>query len=196
MIKASLVSILFCLGLVQASPSKHLRQDSQQTVWTSFFDLLNGLKADDYVPGTFSCAENVQATYVDYTSVQTYFSADNESNRPTDAKERTQEAVFTMIKSFTANLPGSIYNCYFIPMMSSYRWRGHYAKFQDNYDFWAGFAQNLMGNALTIEFSLGQMNEALALEDNTTVIYEFGRLIRRIFDFEPIKSGSNTSKRL
>jgi len=53
-----------------------------------------------------------------------------------------------------------------------------------------------MGNALTIEFSLGQMNEALALEDNTTVIYEFGRLIRRIFDFEPIKSGSNTSKRL
>ena len=168
-----LVTILFCLGQTLASTDN----------FTRFFDLLNGLKADDYVPGSFACAENVEATYIDYTNIQTYFSSDNEANRPTDTKERNEEAFFKTIESVTANLPNTIYNCYFIPMMSAYRWRGHIAKFQDSNDFWAGFAQNLMGNALTIEYTLGEINTANAAGDETAVIYAMGKLARRIFDF-------------
>ena len=47
-----------------------------------------------------------------------------------------------------------------------------------------------MGNAFTIQDILGEMNAAIAEDDTETALYQVGRLFRRIFDFEPMKSAS------
>ena len=57
-------------------------------------------------------------------------------------------------------------------------------------DFEAGFIQNLLGNVLSIQDILGKVNEAIAEDDNEAIVYQFGRLLRRIGDFEPMKSAT------
>ena len=54
--------------------------------------------------------------------------------------------------------------------------------------------QNLLGNVLSIQDILGKVNEAIAEGDNEAIVYQFGRLLRRITDFEPMKSSSASSK--
>ena len=54
--------------------------------------------------------------------------------------------------------------------------------------------QNLLGNVLSIQDILGKVNAAIAEEDNEAIVYQFGRFLRRITDFEPMKSASASSK--
>ena len=110
-----------------------------------FFQLLNGLKADDYVPGSINCSLDIIASQVDINTIIYYFAETNDSNRPDEDKKRAEAATFLIFRELTQNLPRAIYNCYFIPQVSSFMWRQHLAKFQDWEDFEAGFVQNLMG---------------------------------------------------
>lgn len=55
--------------------------------------------------------------------------------------------------------------------------------------------QNLLGNVLSIQDILGKVNEAIAEDDNEAIVYQFGRLLRRIGDFEPMKSASYSDRR-
>ena len=75
-------------------------------------------------------------------------------------------------------------------------WRQHLAKFQDWEDFEAGFVQNLMGQTLSIENAIGLINDAQKVDDYEKVIYQIGRLVRRVFDFEPMKNASLHQKKL
>ena len=50
-------------------------------------------------------------------------------------------------------------------------WRQHLAKFQDLEDFEAGFVQNLMGQILSIQDVLKQVNEGIRDHDNEKIIY-------------------------
>jgi len=68
------------------------------------------------------CSLDIIATNNDILTVTQYFSAENEVNRPTVEKERMEEAVFTAMRELTANLPSTIYNCYYIPKVAQYRW--------------------------------------------------------------------------
>ena len=80
------------------------------------------MKSEDYVPGSMDCSLDIIATNNDILTVTQYFSAENEVNRPTVEKERMEEAVFTAMRELTANLPSTIYNCYYIPKVAQYRW--------------------------------------------------------------------------
>jgi hypothetical protein len=63
-----------------------------------FFQLLNGLKSDDYVPGSINCGLDTIATQQDFVDLNFYFSAANEVNRPRDLKTRREDSVFTILK--------------------------------------------------------------------------------------------------
>lgn len=90
---------------------------------------MNGLKSDDYVPGSIDCGLNALATNNDILDLYAYFSDANESNRPKEKKARIEEATFTVLKSLTANIPDTIYNCYFIPQVSTFRWHSYLRRF-------------------------------------------------------------------
>ena len=97
------------------------------------------MKSEDYVPGSIDCSLDIIATNNDIIKVTQYFSQENEVNRPKVEKERLEDAVFKTMRDMTANLPRTIYDCYYIPMVGKYRWQSHLAKFQDLQDFEAGF---------------------------------------------------------
>ena len=88
-----------------------------------FFQLLNGLKADDYVPGSIHCSLDIIASQADINTIIYYFTDANEHDRPTEEKKRVEHAVFHVFRELTQNLPRAIYNCYFIPQVSQYMWR-------------------------------------------------------------------------
>ena len=87
------------------------------------------MKSEDYVPGSIDCSLDIIASNSDIISISQYFSSENEINRPTEEKLRLEEAVFTALRESTANLPRTIYNCYYIPKVAQYRWQSHLAKF-------------------------------------------------------------------
>ena len=155
-----------------------------------FFQLLNGLKADDYVPGSINCSLDIIASQADIIQLISYFGAQNASNRPTESKRRIEEAIFIVYRFVTKNIPRAIYDCYFIPQVSAFMWRQHLSKFQDMEDFEAGFIQNMLGQVLSIQDALGKISAASKNKDTEAMIYQIGRLARRIFDFEPMKSSS------
>ena len=51
-----------------------------------------------------------------------------------------------------------------------------------------------MGNVLSIQDILGKVNEAIAEDNTEAIVFQLGRLLRRIGDFEPMKSSSNIMK--
>ena len=87
------------------------------------------MKSEDYVPGSIDCSLDIIASNSDIITVTQYFSNENEVNRPIEEKERLEEAVFTAMRELTANLPRTIYNCYYIPKIAQYRWQNHLSKF-------------------------------------------------------------------
>ena len=48
-----------------------------------------------------------------------------------------------------------------------------------------------MGNVLSIQDILGQVNAAIAEDNTEAIVYQLGRLLRRVGDFEPMKNSSN-----
>ena len=143
--KTNILAFVFCLsfailGAVAKSDDnnrfvhgefKRLKASgySETDALAYFFQLLNGMKSEDYVPGSINCSLDIIAANNDIITVTQYFSHDNEMNRPVETKERTEEAVFTAMRELTANLPSTIYNCYYIPKIAQYRWLSHLSKF-------------------------------------------------------------------
>ena len=91
------------------------------------------------MPGSIDCSLDTIASQTDLKSLFDYFADANEQNRPKNRKKRLEQSVFTSIRLATANLPSTIYNCYFIPQVANLRWERQLAKFQDLEDFEAGF---------------------------------------------------------
>ena len=61
-----------------------------------FFQLLNGLKADDYVPGSINCSLDVIASNQNFKNIYQYFSFENDRFRPRNLKLRREDATFTV----------------------------------------------------------------------------------------------------
>lgn len=51
---------------------------------------MNGLKSDDYVPGSINCGLDALASNNDILDLYDYFSDANEPNRPQEKKERIE----------------------------------------------------------------------------------------------------------
>ena len=118
--------------------------EEQQSL-SYFFQLLNGLKSDDYVPGSINCSLDIVAAHADIMTIVRHFSDENEENRSDQTKQRREENFFLIYRELVQNIPRAIYDCYFIPQVSAFMWRQHLAKFQDMEDFQAGFIQNMLG---------------------------------------------------
>ena len=116
----NIISIVFYLFLLLTS-SVHAQDEEEAVVETDptvidyIFQLLNGLKSDDYVPGSLQCSLDIIESNDDFIDLYNYFSPQNAENRPTDQKELIEENTFRTWAAFTNNLPRAIYNCYFIP---------------------------------------------------------------------------------
>ena len=91
------------------------------------------------MPGSIECTLDIIATNDDFLAIFDYFSDKNDANRPTDKQEKKEQAAWTILEYSTAHLPSLIYNCYFIPQLSSYQWREYIGTFRDMEDFEAGF---------------------------------------------------------
>jgi len=91
------------------------------------------------VPGSIKCSLDIIAAHADFLTIMRYFGDDNEENRPLEKKKRREQAFFVIYRELTQNLPRAIYDCYFIPQVSTFMWQQHLAKFQDMEDFEAGF---------------------------------------------------------
>jgi len=141
------------------------------------------------VPGTINCSLDIIASQIDINTIIKHF-VDDEASRPTDGKKRVEHSTFTVLRELTQNIPKAIYNCYFIPQVSAFMWRQHLAKFEDLEDFEAGFTQNLLGQILSLQDALHQINEAIRDQDTEKIIFQVGRVTRRIFNFGPMKSAS------
>ena len=76
-------------------------QLAEQKSLSLFFQLLNGLKADDFVPGSINCSLDIIASQIDINSVVEYFSPENDDKRPEDAKNRLEEAIFKVLRELT-----------------------------------------------------------------------------------------------
>ena len=76
---------------------------------------MNGMKADDYVPGSIRCSLDIIASHADVLKIIDYFSDENEETRPNDSYKRFMEAFFIIYRELTQNIPRMIYDCYFIP---------------------------------------------------------------------------------
>ena len=68
-----LIAILFCLMVTSSSAledSHHFKRlkatNGTPDSLDFFFQLLNGLKADDFVPGSVDCSLDILATNTDY----------------------------------------------------------------------------------------------------------------------------------
>ena len=63
-----------------------------------FFQFMNGLRSDDYVPGSITCGLDVIASNKDFNDMLLYFSDENSFNRPQELKQRREEASFTVLR--------------------------------------------------------------------------------------------------
>lgn len=57
---------------------------------------------------------------------------------------------------------------------------------RDNTNVILGYLQNLLGNILTINKLYGEIVEYSEANDTRSMYYEFGRIVRILFDFEPV----------
>ena len=157
------------------------------------FQLLNGLRSDDYVEGTIACGILAAKTQRDVYALWYYFSRDNWLNRPdkeTQTREHYEEAFFNATGEVTENFPTLLYKCYSVPFATSRYWSNRLNQFRDLEDFEQGFFQNLLGNTLSFNDISKKMQASVEAEDHAATVYQMGRLIRRLFDFQPMKKAS------
>lgn len=57
---------------------------------------------------------------------------------------------------------------------------------RDNTNVMLGYIQNLLGSILTINKMYGEIVEYSEANDTKSMYYEFGRIARLLFDFEPV----------
>ena len=106
---------------------------------------MNGLRADDYVPGAIQCTIDMMGGERDIKETIYYFSDENEIYRPTDLRSWWEAAFFNVTGTVANGVVGLLYDCYFVPPVALYNWSQHLHKFRDLYDFESAFLQNLAG---------------------------------------------------
>ena len=165
-------------------------QTSAQELLTSDYllSLLEGAKLNTYIEGSLECAMMLRDSQYDMVSLMNFFKGE----LPTENTARLEQTYFNITGQFVKSIPDAGYFCYEMPSLISQSWNLRLAKFEDIQDFSDGFFQNLLGNVLTIQDALGLIQTATDEGDYVAVVYQIGRLFRRMFDFQPMKSASLT----
>ena len=89
------------------------------------FQLLNGMRSDDYIDGSINCGILAAKCERDVYSLYYYFSKENEVNRPvkeTNPRDYYEHAFFNVTGEVTENFPTLLYKCYSVPFATSRYW--------------------------------------------------------------------------
>ena len=89
------------------------------------FQLLNGLRSDDYVDGTIACGILSAKVQRDVYALVYYFSKENLPNRPdieTNPRLYYEHAFFNVTGEVTENFPTLLYKCYSVPFATQRYW--------------------------------------------------------------------------
>ena len=98
---------IYCFVIIKVLVTAQDQTSEEQSPYIAdyFFQLVNGLKADDYVPGAIQCTVDFMGTERDFKSLIYYFSKENEIYRPTDLRSSYESAFFNITGSLVKNLP-------------------------------------------------------------------------------------------
>jgi hypothetical protein len=146
---------------------------------------LEGAKLNKYIDGSLDCATMMRNAQYDMLALNAYW---QKEERPSDPLLLAEENYFNVTGQLVKSMPDLAYFCYDIPTKVRQTWTHRLAEFEDIQDFSDGFFQNILGNMLTISDAVAQIQMASNDQDYEAVVYQIGRLFRRMFDFQPMKS--------
>ena len=124
--------VQFCFSLANEHPRVQRHEDldydydpNDMFTLDYIFQLLNGLRSDDYVEGTIACGILAAKTQRDVYALWYYFSKENWLYRPDIdlfKRQHYEEAFFNVTGEVTENFPTLLYKCYSVPFATSRYW--------------------------------------------------------------------------
>lgn len=94
-------------------------------------------------------------------------------------------------KALSGNFSTTFVECY---QFGNNWWIDAYAKYvlfnRDIGSYLLAFLFNQMGNALNFKNIIDEINQDYANQYYTDIAYQYGRLVRKIFDFQPLATSS------
>ena len=142
-----------------------------------------GLKLETYFDNADECTNAIVYTLDDYTYLQ---------NNVTLSKGVQWEApFFNFTRAIAGNFSSSIVQC---EIFGVNWWEYNvekFAEFDNNVGtFILSFLFNLMGNSLSFKSIFNEIQDDMSNQYYADIAYQYGRLIRLIFDFDPVSLSS------
>lgn len=156
-----------------------------------YYDFLDafllGVKLDTYFDKSTDCINDV-VHFVDDIS---YF----QNNLTLSTKEMWDNPLMNLTHMLAGNFSKSWVDCYSFSYNVYLYFLKKYNSFNNNVgDFMLAFLFNLMGNALRFRQIFNEIQDDMNNQYYADIAQQYGRMIRIIFDFDPLTTASFTSE--